>query len=270
MLRQRVLTALILLPLALGVILFAPLAWFDAAALAVVLLLALEYFALCAIPRPLQWLCAAATVVLLAAVFAGVLAIGAWLLLAAVILWLLMPLWFLRRPMLPGVIKALMGVVLLVATGIALHDLKALSLDGRWLLFAFLLVWAADTGAYFAGRRFGRHKLAPSISPGKTWEGVAGGLLLTIAAGALAVVVLPAEMTPAWFLLIALVFAVSVVGDLFESLLKRQAGVKDSGTLLPGHGGVLDRLDSLLAAAPMLIVAGTKFGIFEGVWTLGR
>jgi len=269
-LKQRVLTALILLPLALGIILFAPLPLFDVAVLAVVLLLGLEYFALCAIPRPLQWLFTAATVVLPGAVFAGFFAIGGWLLLAAVILWLLMPLWFVRRPVLPGVIKAFIGVTLLAATGIALHDLKALSLDGRWLLFAFLLVWAADTGAYFAGRRFGRHKLAPSISPGKTWEGVAGGLLLTLVAGTLAVIVLPAEMSPAWFLLIAVVFAVSVVGDLFESLLKRQAGVKDSGTLLPGHGGVLDRLDSLLAAAPMLIVAGTKFGIFEGVWALGR
>lgn len=270
MLKERVLTALVLLPLALGIILFAPLAVFDVALLAVVLLLSLEYFALCLLPPAGRWMFVLLTVALLGGVFAGILPGGNWILLGAVVLWLLAPLWFARRPLLPGSLKALAGLVILVATGIALHDLKALSLDGRWVLFAFLLVWAADTGAYFAGRRFGRRKLAPSISPGKTWEGVAGGLLLTLLASALAAFVLPVRPDVAWFLLITLVFAVSVIGDLVESLLKRQAGVKDSGSMLPGHGGVLDRLDSILAAAPMLIVAGTKFGIFEGVWTLGR
>src|SRR5690606_37815021 len=121
-LKERVLTALILLPLALGIILFAPLGLFDVAMVAVVFLLGREYFALCAISRPTQWLFLAATAGLLIAIFVDLLpGSGDWVLLLAVILWLLMPLWFVRRPVLPGGIKAATGVVLLLATGIALH-----------------------------------------------------------------------------------------------------------------------------------------------------
>ena len=118
------------------------------------------------------------------------------------------------------------------------------------LLFALLVVWAADVGAYFAGKRFGRVKLAPAISPGKTWEGVLGGL--TVVAGVAAafallrgvplIVLMPFSMVAA---------ALSVVGDLTVSMFKRTAGIKDSGTLFPGHGGILDRVDSVSAAAPL-------------------
>lgn len=119
-----------------------------------------------------------------------------------------------------------------------------------WLLAA---VAAADTGAYFAGRRFGRHRLAPRVSPGKTWEGAAGGALAAVGCGVVGAWAL-AEPLAKWLALAAVVFAASVVGDLFESALKRARGVKDSGKLLPGHGGILDRVDSLLAAAPALAV----------------
>jgi phosphatidate cytidylyltransferase len=124
--------------------------------------------------------------------------------------------------------------------------------SGGLLLYSLMLIWAADVGAYFAGRRFGKHKLAPRISPGKTWEGVAGGMggVLVLALIGLywhggdisAGTLLPASL---------LAGAISVVGDLFESYYKRSAGVKDSSDLLPGHGGILDRLDSVLAAAPV-------------------
>lgn len=123
-----------------------------------------------------------------------------------------------------------------------------------WLTFLFLLVWAADIGAYFAGRAFGRHRLAPRISPGKTWEGVAGGAVLAVLVGVLFVAVL-APQGPPWIVLLPLlvgVVAISVVGDLFESMLKRRGGMKDSGGILPGHGGILDRVDSLTAAGPLL------------------
>ena len=111
------------------------------------------------------------------------------------------------------------------------------------------LVWAADTGAYFAGRRWGRRRLAPGVSPGKSWEGVAGGLA---AAGALAILEAPLLGLPTggWLLVASGAAGCSVVGDLLESALKRWAGAKDSGRLLPGHGGVLDRIDGLLAAVP--------------------
>jgi phosphatidate cytidylyltransferase len=129
-------------------------------------------------------------------------------------------------------------------------------LGAWWLLWLFVLVWGADIGAYFAGRRFGRRKLAPAVSPGKTWEGVVGGLVLALAAGSLLVLLSPLATLDSslvtWLALMVLLSAVSVFGDLFESVLKRRRGVKDSGTLFPGHGGVLDRIDSLLAALPVL------------------
>jgi phosphatidate cytidylyltransferase len=128
--------------------------------------------------------------------------------------------------------------------------------QGGWLLMYLLtLVWVADIGAYFSGRQFGRHKLAPAISPGKTWEGVAGGLSLNIIW-----ISLVYQLNGGWgldytsFLVLGLITAgLSIVGDLFESVLKREAGLKDSGRLLPGHGGVLDRIDSVIAATPVYL-----------------
>jgi phosphatidate cytidylyltransferase len=128
------------------------------------------------------------------------------------------------------------------------------------------VVWIADIAAYFAGRRFGKRKLAPTISPGKTWEGVWGALVAVAAYALLLVAVAPSAFAPAgpaamaaFVAFLPLLAALSVVGDLFESLLKRQAGVKDSGALLPGHGGVLDRVDALLAAMPFAALAATAW-----------
>jgi phosphatidate cytidylyltransferase len=119
-----------------------------------------------------------------------------------------------------------------------------------WVLWFLCLIWSADIGAYFAGHRFGRRRLAPQVSPGKTWEGVIGGVLVSIVvAGAMLVPM--GAWQPLWVPVILLLVGVSVFGDLFESVLKRQRGVKDSGALLPGHGGVLDRIDSVVAALPV-------------------
>ncbi len=123
------------------------------------------------------------------------------------------------------------------------------------LLYVFILVWSADSGAYFAGRKFGKNKLAPKVSPGKSWEGVFGGLLT---AGLLATVfiqftqqnLLSNVSTPAFILLSVATVAVSILGDLTESMFKRESGIKDSSQLIPGHGGILDRIDSLTAAVP--------------------
>ncbi|MDD2667414.1 MULTISPECIES: phosphatidate cytidylyltransferase [Zoogloea] len=165
------------------------------------------------------------------------------------------PFWLRAKWQLPGAgAAALVGLVLLLPPSLAIAHLRLLS---PWLLLGVMAaVWIADISAYFTGRAFGRRKLAPSISPGKSWEGAYGAALgvviyglvclpylghFTAAIGGLPVII-PALLG---------FTAVSIVGDLFESLVKRQAGVKDSGTLLPGHGGVLDRIDSLTSTLPM-------------------
>jgi phosphatidate cytidylyltransferase len=125
-----------------------------------------------------------------------------------------------------------------------------LRLGVEYLIFTLLIVWAADAGAYFAGKKFGRVKLAPAISPGKTWEGVVGGLLL-VAALAAVIAVWQGVSIGVLLPFCLAVAAISIVGDLTVSMFKRTAGVKDSGSLFPGHGGVLDRVDSVAAAAPL-------------------
>lgn len=128
--------------------------------------------------------------------------------------------------------------------------------QGGWiLLYLLTLVWVADIGAYFSGRRFGKHKLAPGISPGKTWEGVAGGVTLNLLWMGIVFQISNGWGIELWqFILIGFASSlISVVGDLYESILKREAAVKDSGKLLPGHGGVLDRIDSVVAATPVFV-----------------
>lgn len=152
-----------------------------------------------------------------------------------------------------------MGVIILVAAITAMYSLWRLS--PWWLMYVFLLVWCADSGAYFVGRKLGRRKLAPHVSPNKSIEGLIGGLLTaSIVATCVSnylVISLTAQI--AFLLLSGLTVLASVLGDLFESMLKRRANIKDSGTILPGHGGVLDRIDSLLSATPVFAL---------GVWTL--
>jgi len=152
---------------------------------------------------------------------------------------------------------ALTGWLVLLAWWVALVELQARS--PALLLAAMAIVWIADTAAYFSGRAFGRRKLAPTVSPGKTWEGVYGALAATAAYTLIMLWLAPDLLraqarTPlaiaAWVALVLALTMLSVVGDLFKSLLKRQRGVKDSGRILPGHGGVIDRIDALLAVMP--------------------
>ncbi|MGZ9059385.1 MAG: phosphatidate cytidylyltransferase, partial [Burkholderiaceae bacterium] len=164
---------------------------------------------------------------------------------------------------LPRMIGMALAIVLVAAAWFAL--MHFLSQSVLMLLSVLLIVWIADTAAYFAGRAFGRKKLAPHISPGKTWAGVVGAVvavtLIALAVWQFAPAArmysndLFAAVGPVWaLLLLAVLVGISVVGDLFESLLKRQAGVKDSGQLLPGHGGVLDRVDAMVPVLPSAAV----------------
>ncbi len=156
---------------------------------------------------------------------------------------------------------ALAGVCALVPAWVALAQLRHAGVaGGEWTLYALVLIVAADTGAFFAGRRFGRVKLAPRVSPAKTWEGVIGGVLLALLAGLAGAAYFAVPTLP--FVAVALATATfSVVGDLTESLLKRAAGVKDSGHLFPGHGGMLDRLDSIVAGAPVFVLGLLLIGV---------
>ncbi len=172
------------------------------------------------------------------------------LILLSVAFWLLVaPLWLLGRWHAPRIFaRAAIGVVILLPTWAALLYLHARGPDV--LLGVMAVVWIADTAAYFSGRLFGRHKLAPVISPGKTWEGVMGAFVaLMLYAGAWSLWgAMPVR--PLFFMAAGLLY-LSVLGDLFESWIKRVSGMKDSGDTLPGHGGVLDRIDALTSTLPI-------------------
>lgn len=271
MLMQRVITALVLLPLLLAAVWFLPTAWLYAVFALAGLLIAWEWSALMKLQR------AAArcgylllTAALLAAawwwrihwVWLGVASLMWWCYAAALVR--TYPASFASRA--PGTAAmALIGQLLIVPTILALAVLHSggaitdVHSGALRLLYVFFLIFAADTGAYFAGRRFGKRKLAPAVSPGKSVEGAIGGLLLCAVwalTGGVAVffggVYAPPGRLAAFVGLSLLVAMISILGDLSESMFKRAAGVKDSGTILPGHGGILDRTDSLLAAAPMM------------------
>ena len=263
MLKSRIITAVILLAVLLAA-LFAlpPLAW-AALVAAMVMLGTVEWSRLSGLSGGqanayrgltlllllgLLWADAGASEAQRLYLHLAVYAASALLWLVVVPAWLMAG-WKVRQP----VLMALTGWALLVPTGLAMLDLRAAS---PWiLLFVMGLVWVADIAAYFAGRKFGRRKLAPSISPGKTWEGVAGALL-GVSVYVLLVwsfspyfahrEVMPMLLLAAWWWV-----GLAVIGDLFESAVKRQAGVKDSGTLLPGHGGLLDRIDALTSTLPL-------------------
>jgi phosphatidate cytidylyltransferase len=185
-----------------------------------------------------------------------------WIVLyAAAAWWVVAVIWVAAAPAaVNGATAALAGFLVLVPTWLALVKLHATS--PSLMLYLLLLVVATDVGAYFSGRAFGKNKLAPRVSPGKTWEGVAGGLL---GAGVIAVlgVVWFALPATAFIGVSAIAVVASIIGDLTESLFKRHAGVKDSGSLLPGHGGILDRVDSVTAAAPVFVVGLERLGLFR-------
>ena len=278
MLGTRVLTALILIPLVLAALfLLAPFGW-GTAALAAIAVAAVEWARLANFTRRGQSLFAAGVVAIGTAAMlvpAAGFGDGGWptptlvaLCAPAIAFWLLVaPIW-LRNNARPDSAAAmsLIGAVVLIGAWAAVVQLQA---RGPWLVLAAMaIVWIADTAAYFSGRAFGRRKLAPAISPGKTWEGVYGALV-AVALYALALVPFApragyaADVSPIsiaiWVAIMLGLALLSVAGDLVESLLKRHAGVKDSGRILPGHGGLLDRIDALLSAMPAAALLAQAF-----------
>lgn len=252
MLKQRIITALILLPIVVLLVLFAPTTWLAVLFSALTLLAAWEWAALCGYARTGGRIlyCLLTAVWCAAVVLAG--RVWSWdgmlgsLCGVALAWWLFALIWIaVWRADFPRPCKALSGWLTLIPPLFAV-----LALPRHLLLLLLVLIWAADSGAYFAGRSFGRHKLAPAVSPGKTWEGVAGGTLALLTVTLLGVRLLLPGNALFFILVCVLTGWLSMVGDLSESLFKRQAGVKDSGALFPGHGGALDRIDSLTAAVP--------------------
>lgn len=272
MLKLRVITALVLLPIVLGAVFGLDRLPFAIVAGVFFILAGWEWAAMMgkvSLTVRLAWVAALAVVMAAAEYFQP-----AWLLNAIPVWWLLALVlvvgypgnaraWY--RPAL----MALVGLLLLVPSWAAIVQLQsngALGLAGPWaLMFILLWVWAADTGAYFAGRTFGKHKLAPLVSPGKTIEGLLGGvaLALVVVAGVYAAGLLDAQLWPLMLVALFTVLA-SALGDLFESMVKRERGFKDSGTILPGHGGMLDRIDSVTAAMPIALAGFNWFALPGG------
>jgi phosphatidate cytidylyltransferase len=273
--RARILAALVMLPVAVGGVLLLP-SNLLAAAIALLMVLGLwEWSALAGLRGRVAraaWLLGNALLLAALAWAAGPELLPIKLVaLAGVLWWLLVPLWLLRFDFLRAdsafarAFKLFAGSASVLPAWAAIFwihhgDAGIGHAPGRgpaWTLFVLAIIWAADTGAYFAGSRWGRRKLAPRISPGKSWEGLLGGLAGAALLAALALPWLGLEwrQLPSLLLLTLLTVLVSVEGDLFESLLKRHAGAKDSSDLIPGHGGVLDRIDSLLAALPVFVLA---------------
>jgi phosphatidate cytidylyltransferase len=274
----RIIAALVMAPLAIAAILLMPTPWLVALVALVFLMGMWEWFKLAEIDdtlsRTILLVANLVLMVLLVWASAGSMVLFQIVTLIGAAWWCLALLW-LRffnfasdHETYARVFKLAAGTLAILPAWCALGLIHASEPNGhRWLLAALSVVWAADSGAYFAGRQFGgkwfgSRKLAPRISPNKTLEGLLGGLTAGVVAGLgfawLAGLTLP--QVPAFILVAIAAVLFSVVGDLFESLLKRHVGAKDSGNMIPGHGGILDRLDGVLAALPIFAVGKELFG----------
>ncbi|WP_246036834.1 phosphatidate cytidylyltransferase [Thalassotalea litorea] len=291
LLKQRIITAVILAPIAIAAIFFLSLPWLAAALLFVMAIGAWEWGPLMGFDNKRR------RIAFVLGISAAIVAlwmvlppeqiwlqsadsedtlnpIAIWVLSIASIWWLFTIVLIFNYPNFSDFwakhrsVRGLFGLFILVPTWLAFLVLRSADINvdefhgTRLLLLLFMLVWSADIGAYFAGKRFGKRKLMPNVSPGKTLEGFFGGNV----SAAIAMVIMglifdwQSQQIIMAVVLALLISTVSVLGDLTESMLKRQAGVKDSGSILPGHGGVLDRIDSLTATAPVFALCYVMFG----------
>lgn len=257
MLKWRILTALCLIPLVIFGILRLGHLSFAVLSGAILLIGAHEWTTLCPYPKGIQQI---SFMALFAAICCCLYFMQTPLILmASLLFWLSAGILVYRfdgnlpKGLTPPFVKALLGLIVLSGAFYGLLRLHSTSEGAKWLIICLVLIWATDTFAYFTGRLIGKRPLAPLVSPKKTREGFWGGLIgtLLLAGGCYFAQLLPAISFSIWMGLALGTILLSVIGDLFESLMKRVAGVKDSGKLLPGHGGILDRLDSLFAAIPL-------------------
>lgn len=271
--KTRILTALVLIPFALGIVFYLPNEGFAVLVAAILGIGAWEwggflrsssqvriaYLVLNLAGFGLIWLCL------------DNLSFNALLLSVALLWWCLASVWVVIYPRGFGsgqpnrLMVAVTGLLVLLPCFMAMVALHGRGDNGPWqLMVVVAAMWAADSGAYFAGRFLGRHKLAPRVSPGKTWEGALGGMIagvLLIYAGGHWIYELDAASMQPFLVMGALVIALSIIGDLTESMFKRATNIKDSGNLFPGHGGIMDRLDSLTAAAPCFLLGLQLLGL---------
>ncbi len=278
MLKTRIITALILAPIAIGGIFFLPPLGFALFTGAIITLGAWEWANMAGLTRQFARVAYAAAVALVL-----------WLVYQphSAVLWLAVAWWFVCLLLVrsypsgsaswsPVAIRMLMGLAVLVPAWVGLNVLRTGSfqfggVDNNLLiiLYVFCIVWVADIGAYFAGRAFGKAKLAPRVSPGKSWAGVWGGLAAVTVFALIVSWLANAGIEDSLLLVLASLVtgAVSVLGDLLESMLKRFRGIKDSSQLLPGHGGIMDRIDSLTAAIPVFALLISQLGwLTAGAW----
>jgi len=293
MLKQRIITALILLPAVLLLLFSVPLNYFAAVILVVVYLMALEWAKLSGIKKSIN--CT------LFALFISFVNLAIWYFGESIVVWpslswphhikmdfpllfLFISLFFVLLAVLVvmsfsknnrwwqgSLFKGVFGLVLLPNLFISFISIRNIGYaggdfiyGGSLLFFMLMLIWAADTGAFITGKLFGKHKLT-KVSPNKTWEGVIGGLFLSMLIGWFGISALELQVSNNVNYLLAILFLaiISVFGDLFESALKRVADIKDSGNLLPGHGGLLDRLDSTITVAPLFYLSFSYFEWFN-------
>ena len=261
MLLQRILTAIPLALVIIWIILFQPARVFFWLTMVMTALAAYEWARLAGLNRSGQFVYVLILSAIPWAITSHAGQIVDYYVYIAVIWWLSVSLYLFKKQ--PRAVsreisipKLLAGMLVIPAAVLAMNTVHAQDQGPQWLLYGLMLVWVADIGAYFSGKRFGKNKLAPAISPGKTREGLYGAIAAVSIYSLLAAKYfgLGASATAYLLLLAVLLTLVSVAGDLYESVLKREHGVKDSGVLLPGHGGILDRIDSVLAAMPVFMV----------------
>ncbi len=268
MLKQRLITAAILIPLVLGILFFVPLWVFCLLTGLMVLAGAYEWTSLMQIKQlPVR---IAYQFIVLLVMFVMLFIPAPLIFVAAFFWWLIALILVLIYPRGTAcwsnikLVKGLMGVMVLVPCWIAINFIRSETNGEYVLLFVLILIWGADSSAYFVGKKWGKTKLAPLVSPGKSLEGVCGALLATILIAIVAVFMShsPIEIMISAIILSIVTVLFSILGDLFESMLKRQAGLKDSGSILPGHGGILDRIDSLTAALPIYALGSLLLSMF--------